>query len=249
MRRLLVFVGLIALAVVAAGAWWSLRGGHPPLPLQPAAKAGSASPVPVAPGGQPTDPALRPASLAEAIKLSSASAALDVWKLPEPAARQLAQDTQRILDAIADETTLTFEDLASRKRLSLPRGLARGTDEQRLAFWRSTTDYFRNLDIDITSAVVLVRGSRGKLLAGPQPGRTFSVRVKDDSEAPSDEPVYEIVFAAVVRSGDGAGSTIRFGVWMVKDAPDGSWRSCGVSHYDVPQGQSRTLIPSAFPPK
>ncbi len=162
----------------------------------------------------------------------------------------LADATEQVLAALRDETSTAFEDLALRKRLRLPKGLASGTDAHRLSYWSDTTAYFRNLDIDITSAVVRVRDQKNRALAGPRIGREMVVRVTAADEAPSQTLVYEVVLSGIARSGAYAGKTVRFGLLMIRDAPDGSWRTCGVSHYDVPSGgETRPILPVAYPAK
>lgn len=182
--------------------------------------------------------------------LLAGNAHLEGYALPEAQVARLAHETAQVLVALADETSGTFEDVALRKQLRLPRGLSSGTDAHRHTYWKDTTDYFRSVDVDMTGAVVLVRNSKNRALAGPRVGREMVVRVSAADEAPSEKPVYEVVFSGIARSGTNRGKPVRFGVLMIQDAPDGSWRTCGVSHYDVPNsGESRPIIPVAYPAK
>ncbi|MBI2759983.1 MAG: hypothetical protein HYX51_00975 [Chloroflexi bacterium] len=244
---MLAVVGCVVLVAIG-GLLLVVRQGW----VQPSAAAESG---PAPPGGRAvgagvsaTPPAPQFASLSAAVVAGVGT--LGSHALSPGQAAALVADTELVLGAIADETSLTFEDIALRKHLRLPKGLASGTDAQRLSYWKDTTDYFRNLDVDITSAVIRVRNSKGREVAGPVPGRAFSMRTTAPDEVRSTKPIYEVVFTGIARTGKYAGQAIRYGLWMVQDVPDGSWRLCGVSHYDVPpEGEPRPVVPIAYPPK
>ncbi len=236
-----VFVALAGLV------WFASRGGprsnHLPAGRPEPRFADAAAPgLSTSLGGTKFD------SLASAV--AGGCAALGPHDIAQTRAAALAKDTEHMLAALGDETSITFEDIALRKRLRLPRGLAHGTDAQRLAYWKDTTAYFRNLDVDVLSVVIRVRDATGRALAGPRVGRELVMRFLASDEARSAKVVYEVVFTGIAREGPRAGQAVRFGLLMVDDAPDRSWRLCGVSHYDVPNtGESRPAIPVAYPPQ
>ena len=236
-----------ALIALSGWLWFARPGGGQPFSAEGAGQAGAGG-RPVLADGATTPPAEKFASLSAAV--ATGAGALGPHALSPGQSVILAAETELALGAIADETPLTFEDLALRKRLRLPKGLASGTDAHRLSYWKDTTDYFRNLDVDITSAVVRVRNHKGRYVAGPVPGLHVSMHGGGPGVAPIQKPIYEVVFTGIARTGKYAGKAVRFGLWMVQDAPDGSWRLCGVSHYDVPpEGESRPVLPIADLPK
>ncbi len=243
----LAIVACVALVTLGGWLWFARPGGGQPSSAEesgPAAAGGKA----VVAGEATTLPAPKFASLSAAV--AAGAGALGPHALSPGRSVALAAETELALGAIADETPLTFEDLALRKRLRLPKGLASGTDAHRLSYWKDTTDYFRNLDVDITSAVVRVRNRKGRYEAGPVLGLEVSMHGAGSRVAPIEKPIYEVVFTGIARTGKHAGQSVRFGLWLVNDAPDGSWRLCGVSYYDLPpEGEGRPVLPIAGLPK
>ena len=183
------------------------------------------------------------------LNLVASVRALGTYSLDARAAGALAADGATTLVAILDKSGIGFEDVALRKGLHLPGTLGTGSPEVRLHYWQQVTAYFHTVDIDTTTATVHVRDPQGKHLVGEIPGRPFTAMTRHPDQRRAILPVYEIVLNARVRSGTRAGTMTKLGLLMTRDAPDGSWRLCGTSHYDVPQGEARPIMPIPYPPK
>lgn len=240
-------VALILLGAGLLGLWRARTPAGSPLGAAPATDGASAPPPTAAELWPRTSVPSQPPPAAFVAAINLGNAKLVSHRLTPQDTRALAHDTALALASLLDETSISYEAHALQRGLRLPDGLAAGSSEQRQIYWASTTGYLRDLDIEVASIVVRVRTFKGRDAEGPQVGRAMLVRTVAKDEVRTDKPLYELVFTGVGRSGDLAGQRIRFGLLMVRDVPDGSWRPCAICHYDVPEGKPRPMLPVAYP--
>ncbi len=180
--------------------------------------------------------------------LTDAIASLPGVSIAKAYVEKLSAGVCETMDCLSEESSLRFEDAALRHGLRLVPGLATGTPEHRLAFWQTSTEYIRSLDLSVAKASLRVRNWKGKDIAGSAPGSEFCMIGRAPDQAASDRPLYEVILSGVRRTGLQQGeSRVRLGLIMAHDAPDGSWRLCGVNYYDVPTSQAMHMVPIAYP--
>lgn len=245
------------LAIVGAGVvgiigtlWIALDAGTRAQPLGPAASGGRSAPA-RAVGTKSADASPsreRAASLAKA--LQDELQILPAFSLGQGEVLSLATNTCSALEAIEDASGLAFEDGAMRHGLRLPKEIASGTPEHRLKYWQASTEYVRTLDLSTEQATLRIRDKKGRHLAGDSPGRQFSLVAQPADQADSTGPLYEVILKGVAH-GQARETTkpAYLGLVMAHDAPDGSWRLCGITYYGLPQNKAMPIVPVAYPAK